>query len=250
MATTGGLIRVIAWPMAICFALASALYLALQFDLVAPPPNFPESGTLVDNLLIQGDYLRQTWPVDMASSLLYALGFALLVLLAGPLARLARPGDGRASSMTGAFVAAGTVGIVAQLIYVGAHDVIANIAYCDCGFKEPEVIAQGWARFLIDGATGWLINGTGILLLFGFVAAGAAIGGVGMPSGWRMLSWLTAVLLALNVVVGVVGVEGPIGPVLLGIETGVLAPIWAIWLGLRAKDATLGADAGEATPAT
>ncbi len=241
MATTGGLIRVLAWLLAISLAAASLLYAVVQFDVVAAQPNLPDNTGLVDILVAQGDHLRQTWAVDLASNLLYALGFLVVVLIARPLGSLVRPGDARAGAITGVFIAAGTVGIVGQLIYVGAHDVINAIAYCDCGFKEQEVISQAWARFLVDGAVSWLINGVGIMLLVGFAATGAAIGGVSMPSGWRMLSWLIALAFLVSVIVGVVGVDDPVGPILLIIETGVLIPVWAIWLALRASDAAIAA---------
>ena len=176
MATTGGLVRVLAWFIAISLAAATVLYAAITFDLIAPQPNLPDNAGLIDNLLAQGAHLRAIWSADLGSSLLYALGFMATVLIARPLASLARPGDARAGAMTGAFMAAGIVGIVAQLMYIGTHDVINAIAYCDCGFIEQEVISQSWARFLSDSAVSWLINGTGVLLLAGFALAGAAVG--------------------------------------------------------------------------
>lgn len=241
MATTGGLVRVLAWFIAISLAAATVLYAAITFDLIAPRPNLPDNAGLIDNLLAQGAHLRAIWSADLGSSLLYALGFMATVLIARPLASLARPGDARAGAMTGAFLAAGIVGIVAQLMYIGTHDVINAIAYCDCGFIEQEVISQSWARFLSDSAVSWLINGTGVLLLAGFALAGAAVGGATMPVGWRYLSWATALVLLSNVVVGVIGVDDPVGPILIAVETGILIPIWAIWLGWSAPEAAAAA---------
>jgi hypothetical protein len=138
--------------------------------------------------------------------------------------------------MTAALAAAGIIGLAAQLIYVGARQLTAEIAYCDCGYREVEVIAQAWAGWLVDGSVAWLVNGTGVLLLVGLAAAGAAVGGYSMPRGWQLVSWLTALVLAFSVIVGALGIEGPLGSLLVGVEIGVLLPAWAAWLALRAPE--------------
>ena len=50
--------------------------------------------------------------------------------------------------------------------------------------------------------------------------------------------WLIGGVLVLNVAVGVLGIEGPIGPLLIGLQAGVLIPIWLAWLALRAPRAS------------
>jgi len=133
-----------------------------------------------------------------------------------------------------ALVVGAVLGISAQLIFIGARQVQLDIAYCDCGYKVQEVISQNWAMWLIEGAVGWLINGAGVAFAVGVVAAGSSLGGTAMSSGWRLLAWLIGAVLVLSVTVGVLGIEGPIGPLLIGLETGVLIPIWLAWLALRA----------------
>jgi hypothetical protein len=231
---TSSVLRVVAWLGAIAFVAASALYVGLALDLFAQPPDLPPTTDFVERLLSGGDFARSIWPIDMASSLLYALAFLMIALLARPLVDLGTARDPRGSIAASALLVAGVVGITAQLIYVGARQTQLGIAYCDCGYKVQEVISQNWSMWLIEGAVGWLTNGSGVAAVIGVVAAGAALGGSAMPSGWRLLSWLIGAVLALSVTVGVLGIEGSIGPLLIGLETGILIPIWLIWIAVQA----------------
>ena len=237
MPTASTVLRPLAWLTAIALVIASALYVGLALGLFARPPDLPPTTDFVDHLLSDGDFNRSIWPIDLASSLLYALAFFLTALLARPLVALGAERDPRGWLAATSLVVAAALGMSAQLLYVGARQMQLDIAYCDCGYKVEEVIAQNWAMWLIEGAVGWLINGTGVALAFGVVAAGATLGGTAMSSSWRLLAWLIGGVLVLNTAVGVLGIEGPIGPLLIGLQAGVLIPIWLAWLALRAPRA-------------
>jgi hypothetical protein len=58
-----------------------------------------------------------------------------------------------------------------------------------------------------------------------------------MPAAWGIVSWLTAIGLIASVIVGVFALGDDLGLYLQLLVSGVLVPIWAIWLGtsLRGK---------------
>jgi hypothetical protein len=110
--------------------------------------------------------------------------------------------------------------------------VTIDIAYCDCGFKETEVVSQIWAQMLADGASRWLVNGAAVLAAIGILAVDASFRGR-MPAAWDIVSWLTATALIAVVLVP----RFSLGPEELTLRlqvvvSGLLVPIWAIWLGL------------------
>ena len=49
--------------------------------------------------------------------------------------------------------------------------VTIDLSYCDCGFKETEIVSQIWAQMLANGASAWLVNGATVLAAIGVVAA-------------------------------------------------------------------------------
>jgi hypothetical protein len=89
---------------------------------------------------------------------------------------------------------------------------------------------------LANGASEWLVNGAAVLGGIGVLAVDAAFRRR-MPAAWDIVSWLTAAGLIVTVVVGVFRLGYELGLYLLLIVSGVLVPIWAIWLGtsLRAR---------------
>lgn len=234
MQTPANVVRPLAMLAAIAFLVATVLSIGLQLGVIARPPDLPPSTDFVDHLLSDGDFRRSIWPIDFASSLLYVLAFLSTALLARPLAAFGVDRDPRGWIAATALIVGALLGITAQLIFIGARQVQLDIAYCDCGYKVQEVISQNWAMWLIEGAVGWLINGAGVAFAVGVVAAGSALGGTAMSSGWRLLAWLIGGVLVLNVAVGAMGIDGPLGPLLVGLQTAVLVPIWLAWLALRA----------------
>jgi hypothetical protein len=232
MQTPATVVRPLAWLAAVAFLGASVLSIGLQLGVIARPPDLPPTTDFVDHLLSDGDFRRSIWPIDFASSLLPAPGF---LATASSLDRWHSANqDPKGWIAATALIVGALLGLTAQLIFIGARQVQLDIAYCDCGYKVQEVISQNWAMWLIEGAVGWLVNGAGVAFAVGVVAAGAALGGTAMSSGWRLLAWLIGVILVINVAVGALGIEGPLVPLLVGLQTGVLVPIWLAWLALRA----------------
>ena len=233
-------VRPLGWILGIALVLGTVLLVALNLNLVAKPPEFPDSATLVDRLLGSQDFRHTIWPFDLAANLLLCVGLIAAVPFVWLTSAGIDPGDPRrrflvAMTVTGAFV-----GIVATLAYVGAVKVTIDTAYCDCGFKEQESISQFWALSLVSGSRDWLLDGTATLIAVGVAVAGRAFSqamGRGpaavMPVSWTLLSYLAAATLALGAVLQITGIGDPAGSLISAVATGVLLPIWSIWLARR-----------------
>lgn len=225
------LVRWLAWLFAGCLIVATLLFFGLTSGWFAKPPTFPDSADLPTRLLGSVDFNHAIWPFDLASSLIYAAGFAGLLALAGVLGSAA-PAPGRRVMVT-AFAGAALLVIASQLIHVGAHQVAIDVPYCDCGFKVQESISQAWGLMLIDGAQSWLVNGGSILLAIGIALAGSIFGG--FDRDWRVMSYLTSSVIIVAVAVSVIGLSDAAGT-LTNVGAGVVIPVWAVWLGFAAPN--------------
>ena len=237
-------IRWLAWSIGILFLVGTAFQLVDLLNLYATPPPPSDALNMVEQRLAVQDYRVAIWPVFFLANLSIGVGFIALTGLGLALAsRLARA-DQRGIVIATSLGVAGILGAVAQFMVIGAAQATIDIAYCDCGFKDTEIVSQIWGQMLIEGASNWLTNGAGVLAAIGILAVDAAFRDR-LPSAWRIVSWLTAIGLIATVVVGVVGFGGDLGLYLLLLVSGVLVPIWTIWLGASLRE---GLDAGpEAT---
>jgi hypothetical protein len=87
----------------------------------------------------------------------------------------------------------------------------------------------------IFGVQQWLVIGALVLAVQGFLFAGSLGDEAGMPSAWRWLSYLIPV--ASLVLAALVVLEAyPFDEYVLGLTAGILVPIWAVWLAMRAPD--------------
>jgi hypothetical protein len=228
-------IRWLAWSVGVLFLIGTAFQLVDLLNLYATPPDTNELN-MVEAQLAGRDYRVAIWPVFLLSNLSIGVGFVALAGLGFGLASMLASGDGQRTVIATSLGVAGVLGAVAQLILIGAAQVTVEIAYCDCGFKETEIVSQIWAQMLANGASEWLVNGAAVLGGIGILAVDAAFRRR-MPAAWDIVSWLTAAGLIVTVVVGVFRLGYELGLYLLLIVSGVLVPIWAIWLGtsLRAR---------------
>ena len=231
MQPTSTAISRVAWLLAILSVAATVLTLVLAFDLTGAPPPISETADFPTVILSTQSFVQSRWPIDFLGSLLFAVVFGVVALLGALLS--ARTGR---VEVLGLLIAGGVLGMASQLTYIGAHQVAVAMPYCDCGFKTEEIISQTWGLLLIDGVADWLLNGAAVLLAVGVVYAGAALAGRGMPAAWRTLSWALAFVLVLGVAVTIIGIDGPIGPLMTAVVTGLLLPIWAVWLAERLPD--------------
>ena len=216
------------WIFAISLIIATILNLGLGFDLFVEPPEIPESTLFPDRLEAIQPFHAARWTYDAAATLFFVIGFGALALAAGGVASL----GGRhrlADVFRASMLVSGILGVVAGLLYYGATKVTVDLAYCDCGYIDTELIGQFWALAVVQGATSWVSNGA---IVFGALAAALStmvLRGVGLPSWWTWTAWGAAILLILGFALGEL-TDTPAGDLAIALATGILLPIWAILL--------------------
>ena len=230
--TVPSAVRRLGVTAAVLFFAATVLLLVDRFDLVYRPPDIPESANLVERILAQIPYRHDIWPIYFATNFLFGVGFVVLTGLAVMLGSRIEPADPSRHLLVWTLGAAGLLGAVAQAVLVGAVQVSIDTPYCDCGFRDQEIVSQVWAEMVLQGAVMWLINGAALLAAGGAVVAGRVFQDRGMPRMWSVLSYGLAALLVLAVVLGVAGQFDP-AEWLSAALTGIVIPAWALWLGLR-----------------
>ncbi len=232
-----------AWFIAGAFLIGSVMLLLLSFNITAPELTPTASGDMPDNVLAFFQNEEMRWPQDLTLSLLFALGFAAVAAL-GPTLRRLLGGDGPGATMVSlAFVAAGLLGVVAQLMYVGAKEIAIDPHYCDCQYAAHQLIARREMLDVVSNIQGWLTDGFTYLFAIGLLIA-ARLGSEGrLPAGLVAFSRVVAVAgigtaLFSRIVpplfdsLGINGIDvGQIALLFLLVVAGVLIPIWAAWLG-------------------
>lgn len=225
------MLRRLCWIVAGLLVVATALQFVDQLNLYAQPPNLPESANMVDRRLGSADYRSAIWPIFFASHFLFGLALLVVVPLAYLVgARLPRTDD-RRLVMTSTLAAGALIGAIAELIVVGSVQPTIGLTYCDCGFKEQEVVSQIWAQMLIEGSTVWLLNGAALMLAVGFWLTGTLLRTRGMNETFEWLSRAIAVVFLIPVVLSILETGEEVSNLLAALATGILVPIWAIWLG-------------------
>lgn len=227
-------LRWLAWSVGILFLVGTALQLVDMLNLYAsPPPGAPAN--MVEGRLAAQDYRVAIWPIFALGNLAFGVGFIALVGLGLALASRLRSGHPQRIAIQTSLAVGGILGAIAQLMIVGAAYVTVQTAYCDCGFKNEEVVSQIWGQMLIEGSAQWLLYAAAVLAAIGIVGVDMAFR-ARMPAAWSIVSWLTALGLIATVVVGFLPVSEDIGSYLLALVSGVLVPIWTIWLGASLRD--------------
>ncbi len=234
--------RTLAAVTAASFALATILTTLDALDVTTPAPIFADGAELPDRIvtILQNQSLRFPWV--LASSLLAALSFAAIAALGPVLRRALGSVDWRASLVTGALLMAGTIGVVAEIGFIGGQAVASDTTYCDCKFADPQLIARSGMLDLISSVEFWLISGMLVVFGAGLLAiASLARERDDLPGGWTTLTWVLGILLPIIAVVGVA--VPPLARSLqlqidIDLITGlpsllvllVLVPWWALWL--------------------
>ncbi len=231
-------VKIVVGIMAAGFIAGTVLFLILVFDLTGPFPQ--ETGDFVDDIVAGNEWHTARNPLDIAQGWLFAAGFAALGLLGPLLARLFAPGDGRGPILTGTLLLAGGLGVAAELMYIGAKPVATSPQYCECGLLTEELMSRLMTFNIVNAIQNSLTNGSSIAAALGLVIAARPGVRAGMPSGWAILSYATA--LASLIVVGLWSSYEtyPLNVYGLALVAAVLLPAWGIWLAMRADGLQLG----------
>jgi hypothetical protein len=227
------LARVLAWTLAITFIAGTVAVLLLSFQAFGSPPE--PKPDFADRIVADFEFQQTQWPIDLAGTSAFAIGFLALGGLGPVLGRLAAPDDARRGLVTAAFLTAGGLGTAAQLLWIGTAPVATDPHYCDCGLLADELMSRLTAINIVQGVQTWLTSGAIVVAALGLVAVGALGREVGMPRGWRWVSLAIAVLGVIAAILPVFDLH-PFDVLLIALIAGILFPIWAIWLALRARD--------------
>lgn len=231
------LVRWLAWSVGVLFLVGTALQLVDFFNLYATPPDIPESLNMVEFRLAVQEYRVTVWPIFLLSNLATGIGFMAVTALGLALAGHAASDNSHRVGIAAALGMAGIFGAVGQLLIIGVTQPTIDNAYCDCGFKETEIVSQIWAQQLAESASRWLTNAALVVGAIGVVAVSRAFRDR-MPAPWVIFSWLTATGMIAAVAIPFLQINPELDFWILVAVAGVMVPIWAIWLGVsfRAGD--------------
>jgi hypothetical protein len=223
-------VRWLAWTVGALFLIGTALQLVDTLNLYVTPPDTGASSMVAQRLASQ-DYRIAIWPVFALNNLSFGIAFVAITGLGLALAALLATGDTRRIAIMTTVGIAGILGAVGQLILLGATQVTIDIAYCDCGFKETEIVAQIWAQMLANGASQALVDAASILAAIGIFVIASTFRR-DMPGAWEIWSWVTATALIVGFFVRFLSLGNEdLGLILFVVVSGVLVPVWAFWLG-------------------
>lgn len=222
-------LTLLSWVAAIAFVLGTVFFLVDRFNIVATPPEFPETSTMVDRVLGSAAYAQAIWPIFLWTNLLFAAGFVAAVAFA----MAAAPASGVRGGLP-IFVAlattGGIIGAIASIIPIGAADAKVWLGYCDCVSKEIEITSQVWAQMIANDIGNWFNRVSSVVLGLGLIALVREGGSVVSPR-LRMWTYLTAIVLLVVAILAIVQRFDPlVADVLTVLAGAVLVPVWVVWL--------------------
>src|SRR4029078_7411332 len=90
--------------------------------------------------------------------------------------------------------------------------------------------SRSGAQMLASGASEALVDAASLLAAVGVIAVGSGLRSR-MPAGWEIVSWVTATALVLGTLLRFFSLGSEdLGTFLFVAISGVLVPIWSIWL--------------------
>jgi hypothetical protein len=226
----------LSWVVAGAFILATGLVYVDRLNLVATPPDLA-AANMVDRALSSLSYRQAIWPVFLWTNLLFGIGFIAAVAFAATVA--ARLGVGGTSLFVVLAATGGIIAAIASIIPIGAVNAAVWVGYCDCGFKDIEIVSQQWAGMVAEDISDWLNRVASVVLGIGLYAF---IRDVGSRISPTLRTWTLVTALAL-VVAPVLATSSPPGLdeiviVLTSLIGLILIPVWAVWLGRTVEGST------------
>jgi hypothetical protein len=225
---TRKLAGVLGWLAAISLFAAGVITALLEFDITASPPRRTAPNDLLEGTLAFFQNESDRWPQELASLLLFTVGFLALIGLV-VLLRNALSGDDPWLLLGSLAVGVGAgIGAVGQLLYLGAKEIGIDPHYCDCARAAEQIISRGQVLGMLDNAQRWLLVGTLVLASVGLLLIwrGTSNRGLFSPT-WRGLTLALALVLAVAVITTVAEVD-ILSDVVTAIGAAILTPIWAV----------------------
>jgi hypothetical protein len=225
---TRRLAGVLGWLAAISLFAAGVITALLEFDITASLPRKTAPNDLLEGTLAFFQNESDRWPQELASLLLFTVGFLALIGLVA-LLRNALSGDDPWLLLGTLAVGVGAgIGAVGQLFYLGAKEVAIDPHYCDCARAAEQIISRGQVLGMLDNAQRWLLVGTLVLASVGLFLSwrGTSNRGLFSPT-WRALTLTLALVLTVAVITTVAEVD-ILSDVVTAVGAAILTPIWAV----------------------
>lgn len=225
---TRRLAAILGWLVAISLFAAGLITALLQFDITASPPRRTAPNDLLEGTLAFFQNESDRWPQELASLILFTVGFLALIGLVALLRNAVSHDDPWMLLGTLAVGVGAGIGAVGQLFYLGAKEMGIDPHYCDCARAAEQIISRGQFLDMLDNAQRWLLVGTLVLASAGLLMIwrGATNRGLFSPT-WRGLTLALALVMAVAVVTMVAEVD-TLSDVVTAIGAAILTPIWAV----------------------
>lgn len=227
-------VSLLSWVIAVALIAGTALVYVDRLNLYATPPDLPNAN-LVDRVLGTLTYRQAIWPVFFWEFFLFAVAFAASVAFAFNVASAARTRDGL-PTFKSLVAVGGVLGAVSAIIPIGSVNAAVWLGYCDCGYKETEIVSQVWAQMVTQDVGDWLNRFAWLLLAAGLFALTREAPSLLSPA-LRTLTQIGAILLLATPLVQIIEIGPPEVADLLNTVAAVVIAVWAVWLG-RAVDST------------
>ena len=226
--------RILGWVIGLGLLIGAVTRLFLSFEVLGLP-DIPEDADFVDRMLTIYEFQSSVWPIEFTSFVSFSIAFAALASLGPVFRRLASDDDARGGLVMVALLGLGGFGLASQLLQIGSVPFLTSPELCECGLREHEIMAREVVINTIFGVQLWLVVGALVLAAPGLLLAGSLGADAGMPPAWR---WLSVLIALASIVLAVLAVleAFPFDQYVLGLTAGILVPIWAIWLAMRARE--------------
>ena len=227
--------RAAAWVNAICYLVAAVLFLLVDLEITWDRADLSDTEQpLIERLLTFFATEQDRWPQELVYTVLFAVGFLALI----PIGLALRDFLGRelaiSQMVAASFLAAGVIGCVDQLAFIGGKEAILEASRCvDCQESVPILISLNSSLTTLDGIFRWV--GLGFFLLAGSGVLFASFAAFDQPAfarGWIRLGMVVGLLYLAGIVTGALDADTPFR-IIVGLGGGILAPIWAGWLGIQ-----------------
>jgi len=232
-------LRVVALLLVAFWVAGTVLQALLSFDVLGKPP--PEGPDFLDSTEAFFAFDRSHWPAEFSANALFALGFAALAGIGVLLSRLAGSDDARRSLGAATFLGAGVIGALSSLVWIAIKPVATSAHFCPCGFRAEEITSRLVSLGIADSLTMWLTSGAVVLAVVGLILLTDLASDAGMGRGWGLYSYLTAAIGLIAVVAAAFPQspeQEPYAYYLTLLTGGVLIPLWALWIAIRAPRLT------------
>jgi hypothetical protein len=219
---------VLGWLAAIALFAAGVITALLQFDITASPPRRTAPNDLLEGTLAFFQNESDRWPQEVASLILFIVGFFALIGLVALLRNSVGRDDPWMLLGTLAVGVGAGIGAVGQLFYLGAKEIGIDPHYCDCARAAEQIISRGQVLDMLDNAQRWLLVGTLVLASAGLFLIWRGTRNHGLfSSTWRGQTLALALVMAVAVITMVAEVD-ILSDLVTAVGAAILTPIWAV----------------------